>query len=280
MSDARDSALAGRPPEAPHNVMEIRTVQAPAIKVLTEALKELLTDTVLEVDATGVRIVAMDVSHVVLVHLKLAADKFEHFECPEPLQLGVNMLNLYKIIKTIGNTDTLTLYVEDGDVNHLGIRVDNPEKNSRTNYKLNLLDLDGSKISVQPSQFSSVITLMSADVQKIFRDLSQISELAEIKRIGNDLIFKSHKGDFCSQETVLSDATVRENPEADEDIRAEDAGDIIQGLFSLKYLAMFTRCSALSSTVDILLKNDFPIIFIYSVSSLGSLKLCLATSTE
>lgn len=268
-------------PQSPESqyLMEIQTVQSGAIKVLTEALKELLTDTVLEVDHTGIRIVAMDVSHVVLVHLKLHSDKFESFHCPQPMQLGVNMLNLYKIIKTISNSDMLTLYVEDGDMNHLGIRIENGEKNSRTNYKLNLLDLDGSIITVQPSQFSSVITLMSSDVQKIFRDLNQVSELVEIKRIRNDLIFKSYKGDFCSQETIISETTVRENPDADEETMNEDQGDIIQGLFALKYLVMFTRCSSLSSTVDILLKNDFPIIFMYTVSTLGSLKLCLATST-
>lgn len=260
-------------------VMELKTVQSGAFKVLTEALKELLTDTVLEIDASGLRVVAMDCSHVVLVHLKLQADKFELFKCSTPLQLGINMLNLHKIIKTIGNSDTLTLYVESGDLNHLGIKVENVEKNSRTNYKLNLLDLDGSIISVQPSQFSSVITLTSTDVQKIFRDLSQISELVEIKRVRNDLIFTSYKGDFCSQETILSDTTVRDNPDADEDVKNEAEVDIIQGLFALKYLTMFTRCSSLSSTVDILLKNDFPIIFVYSVSTLGSLKLCLATSS-
>lgn len=261
------------------NIMEIQTVQSGAFKVLIEALKELLTDTVLEVDTTGIRIVAMDVSHVVLVHLKLHAEKFESFKCDHPMQLGVNMLNLYKIIKTISNSDTLTLYVEDGDMNHLGIKVENSEKNSRTNYKLNLLDLDGSTITVQPSQFSTVITLMSSDVQKIFRDLNQVSELVEIKRIRNDLIFKSYKGDFCSQETVISETIVRDNPEADESVINEDQGEIIQGLFALKYLVMFTRCSSLSSSVDILLKNDFPVIFLYTVSSLGTLKLCLATST-
>lgn len=257
-------------------VLEIQTIQSSAIKVLTEALKELLTDTVLEVDETGIRVVAMDVSHVVLVHLKLQADKFEMYRCSQPIQLGINMLNFYKIIKTVSNSDTLTLFVEDGDMNHLGICIENAQKNSRTTYNLNLLDLDGSKISVTPSEFSSVITLPSADVQKIFRDLNQVSELVEIKRLRNDLIFRSYQGDFCSQETVISETSVRETSDPTE---LKNESDIIQGLFALKYLVMFTRCSSLSSTVDIMLKNDFPIIFMYSVASLGTLKLCLATST-
>lgn len=265
-------------PENPY-ILEIQTIQSSAVKVLTEALKELLTDTVLEVDETGIRVVAMDVSHVVLVHLKLHADKFEMYRCTQPIQLGINMLNLYKIIKTVSNSDTLTFFVEDGDMNHLGICIENAQKNSRTTYNLNLLDLDGSKITVHPSEFSSVITLPSTDVQKIFRDLNQVSELVEIKRVRNDLIFKSYQGDFCSQETVISDTNVRDTGQDIDSSETNSDSDIIQGLFAPKYLVMFTRCSSLSSTVDIMLKNDFPIIFMYGVASLGTLKLCLATST-
>lgn len=254
-------------------LMEIKTVQAGAIKVLVEALKELLTDTVIEVDSMGLRVVAMDVSHVVLVHLRLHASKFEYFSCAGPLQLGVNMLNLYKIIRTLCNSDTLTLYVEKNNVNYLGLRIDNQDKNTRTSFKLSLLDLDGSTISVQPSQFNSVITLLSTDFQKICRDMHQISDLIEIKRVGSDLIFRTHKAEACSQETIISDSRVRQNPEAEGTFEDDE---IMQGIFSLKYLTMFTRCSALSQTVDIYLKNDYPFIVVYSVASLGSLKLCCA----
>lgn len=50
----------------------------------------------------------------------------------------------------------------------------------------------------------------------------------------------------------------------------------IQGVFSLKHLVMFTKCSNLASTVFIYLRNNYPIICQYSVASLGEIKLCLA----
>ena len=37
------------------------------------------------------------------------------------------------------NNDTLTLFIEKSDVNKLGVRIENGEKNSITNYKLSLL---------------------------------------------------------------------------------------------------------------------------------------------
>jgi|UniRef100_A0A6C0BET2 proliferating cell nuclear antigen len=253
------------------NTLEIRTVQATAFKILVEALKELLTDTCIDFDETGMKIVSMDNSHIVLVHLKLDAPKFEYFHCESKITIGVNMLNLYKLIRTINSNDTLTLFIESDDLNHLGIKIENGEKNTKTTYKLNLLDLDNPKISVNPADFNYEIMLQSADFQKICRDMSNIAEVVEIKNVGNQLIL-SCKGDFCSQETVLADT---ENNSG-----SKNNNEIVQGIFNLKYLVLFTKCTNLCSTVELFLKNDYPLLIRYMVASLGEVKLCLAPQSQ
>jgi proliferating cell nuclear antigen len=267
----------------------LKTVQAVAFKVLVEALKELLTDVTIEFDATGMKILAMDTSHVVLVHLKLEASKFEVFHCDGKISVGLNMLNLHKLIKTINNNNTLSLYIDKDDVNHLGIKIENTDKNSKTSYKLNLLDLDHSDIYVDPTAFTEVVTLPSADFQKICRDMLALADLMEIRSIHNQLIF-SCKGDFCSQETVISDAAGSASgvtgaapvPGAGGGVIAgassEPSGnaEIVQGVFSIKHLVLFTKCTNLCSTLELYLKNDYPLIIRYDVSSLGSIRLALA----
>lgn len=257
-----------------HHVLELKTVQASAFKVLVEALKELLTDTCIEFDHTGVKIVAMDSSHIILVHLKLDASKFEEYHCDSKITVGVNMLNLHKLIKTINSNDTLTIFMDDGDINHLGIKIENGEKNTKTTYKLNLLDLDNTKITIEPTEFCDVITLPSTDFQKICRDMSNLSELVEIRSVNNKLIFCC-KGDFCNQETVFAD---NDNPDCNTRIsnasRKKDV--VVQGVFNLKYLVLFTKCTNLCNTVELYLKNDYPLIVKYLVASLGEIKLCLA----
>jgi proliferating cell nuclear antigen len=260
-----------------HMLLEVRTVQATAFKILVEALKELLTDTCLEFDATGIKIVAMDTSHVVLVHLRLNADKFETYQCEHRIVIGINMLHLHKLTKTINSNDTLTLFMYDTDVNHLGIRIENTEKNTRTTYMLNLLDLDNQRITIEPTEFSSVITLPSTDFQKLCRDMFNLSDVLEIKNVDRKLIF-SCKGDFCSQETVLAAETGCGGPEVGGN-GVTDKDLVIQGMFNLKFLVTFTKCTNLCNIVEIYLKNDYPLIIKYSVSSLGDIKLCLAPQT-
>jgi len=251
--------------------LEVRTMQSSAFKTLIEAIKELLTDTCIEFDETGMKIVAMDTSHIVLVHLKLAAEKFEYYHCANKIVVGVNMLNFHKLIKTVNSNDTLTLFIDSDDMNHIGIKIESNLKNSKTTYKLNLLDLDNPKISVDPAEFNSVITLPSTDFQKICRDMNNIADQVEIKNVDKQLIF-SCKGDFCNQVTVLSDH------EGVNTISNKKEGEIVQGMFSLKYLVLFTKCTNLCNTVELYLKNDYPLITKWSCASLGDLKLCLSPS--
>lgn len=253
-------------------VLEVRTVQSASIKILTEALREILNDVCIEFDDTGMKIVCLDNNHVVLIHLKLDACKFEYYHCDTKIVVGVNMLNLYKLIKTVNSSDTLTLFIEANDVNHLGIKIENGDKNTKTTYKLNLLDLDNQKINVEPAEFNTVITLPSVDFQKIIRDMNNIAETVEIKNIGNQLIL-SCKGDFCNQETILAD---NENGNSIQNKKDE----IVQGIFSLKYLVLFTKCTNLSTSVEIFLKNDYPIIVQYPVSSLGVIKMVLSPLSQ
>jgi proliferating cell nuclear antigen len=250
--------------------LEVRTVQSPPFRCLIEALKEILTDANIEFDDTGMKIIAMDASHTVLVHLKLEAKNFESYHCPNKIVLGVGMLNFFKLIKTLGNNDTLTLFIENEDQNKLGIKIENGEKNSVTRYKLNLMDLPEESISVPPATFESVITMPSVDFQKLCRDMHNIADLLEIKSVGSQLLFNC-KGDIGTAEHVIG-----ENNSGMSFLKNNNPEEIIQGIFALKHLVMFTKCTNLSNQVEIYLKNDYPLIISYGVASLGNIKLCLA----
>jgi len=253
-------------------VFEIKTIQSSIIKTLIEALKEILNDTVIEINHDCIKIVTMDNSHIILVHLKLSADKFEHYSCTKPISIGINMLNLYKIIKTVNNNDILTLFVNENNLNHLGIKIENMDKNTKTTYFLNLLDLNNEQFDIPEVQFNSVITLPSNDFQKLMRDMNNIADYVEIKNVDNKFIL-SCEGDFCNQETVLSDTDLVI-------INNGDPNDIIQGNFNLKYLVLFTKCTNLSNNVELFLRNDYPLIIKYNVASLGEVKLCLSPQSE
>ncbi len=267
-------------------LLNIKTIQSSAFRILIEALKEILTDANMEFDKTGLKIIRMDLTHTVLVHLKLSADDFEYYYCERektnPLVVGVNMIFLFKLIRTIGNDDTLHLYIEKANQGVLGIIIENSEKNSVTKYKLNLMDLDEEYFTIPNTVFDSVITLPSSDFQKIVKDINNLSSDIEIKSITNEngsrLIF-SCKGDFAEQETIIGE-TQDGIVFSKLDENAENNFSIVQGVFSAKHLVSFCKCTNLCNSIEIYLKNDYPLILKYTCASLGSIKLCLAPKLE
>jgi proliferating cell nuclear antigen len=254
------------------NILEIKTVQASAFRILVEALKEILTDANFECDETGIKMIAMDSSRTVLVHLKLQADKFESYMCKEKRVLGISMINLFRIIKTMNNNDTLTLFLEKEKDSVLGIRIENSEKNTTSTFYLNLMDLHVDNIQIPSVEFESVITMPSTDFQKIIRDMHNYADLIDIKSVEDHLIF-SCNGDFCSQETIIGETDSGMNF-----AKNKKPDEIIQGEFALKHLVLFGKCTNLCNSIQMFLKNDYPLVIKYTVASLGEIKLCLAPS--
>jgi proliferating cell nuclear antigen len=252
-------------------LLNIKTIQAPIFKQVIDALKDILTDVNLEVDDSGLKIVAMDNTNIVLIHMKLDADKFEEYFCEKKMYIGVCMLKLHMLIKTIGTNDLMSLYVRKDDPSILGIKIINNDKNVETNYKLSTLDIDILNIEIPPVDFHTIITMPSSYLQKIIRDMHNLADYIEIRNVAEQLVL-SCKGDFCTQDTILG----IEKSQNIKISKNDNTHEIIQGVFSLKYLTIFTKCTNLCSNVEIYLKNSYPIILRYSIASLGEIKLCLS----
>ena len=262
--------------EFPNNVLTIKTVQIAPFRILMTALKDILLETNITFKKDGMRIINMDKSHTILAHLLLPAENFEFYECKQDKSIiGVNMFHLFKLINTIDNDDTLTLYIEnydysDGVTSYLGMKFENGDIKQCKTQKLRLIEPDTEELEVPDVTFSSVINLPSSDFQKIIRDLSCISDKLEIKSIGNELIFKC-AGQFATAEIhrVETDGSMKF-------LVIEDESKIIQGEFSLKNLGYFIKCTNLCSQIEMYLENDLPLVVKYNVASLGTIKLCLS----
>ena len=105
-----------------NNRLEITTVQSSAIRILFESLKDVLTDVNIHANSQGIKIMSMDGSKSAIVHVKLLASQFEKFECSNPVVMGVNMLSLFKILKSIKNNDVISFLVTE-DTTKLIIKI-------------------------------------------------------------------------------------------------------------------------------------------------------------
>lgn len=255
----------------------IKTVQIQPIRNVFTAIKDILSDSTITFTKEGLKIINFDKTHTILVNVFLEASKFELFICkPDKIVICANTLHLFKVISTMSNDDTLTMYIDkadyhDGVVSHLGLQYDNGDIKQCYNQKLRLIEPDTEELVLPDISYTTIINLPSTDFQKIIRDLNCISDRIEIKSVGNDLIF-SCEGAFASAKIYRS-----EHDGYMEFVqKPDDASVVIQGEFSLKSLSQFIKCTPLCNSIEMYIDNNLPLIVQYSVASLGSIFLALA----
>jgi proliferating cell nuclear antigen len=248
-------------------ILEVQTVQSGALRVLCEVLKETLNDVNMIFDQTGLKIMAMDGSMVALIYLHLEAENFEHYVCENKIQVGLNMLSFFKLMKTVTNNDIVTLFIEERKEHELGIIITNADKNSTTTFYLKMLDIDEIEIRMPEVELDAIVTMPSNEFQRICRDMLNISDTITIKSENNLLCFECN-GDYASQKTHIGEAT--------HGLSFTKNIKVVNGTYSLKYINLFTKSTNLSNSVMLYLKTDYPLMLKYNVANLGEITFCLA----
>ena len=226
----------------------------------------------------GLKIMTVDPSKTLLIQVKLDSKKFSSvFKCrPPSYDICVSLVQLYKLLKSLEKDDILTISVDDDDEQHVVLKVDNQEKNCESTYRLKMMDLDKKTYKIPPIAVDAVITLDAVEFHKICREMNNIAEFVEIKVTPNSLTY-SCKGDTAERSTTyyLGENGIK--------IKfTNNKNTIIQGIFELKYLVLFTKCANLCSNmnIQIFMKNSYPLCIRYTVATLGKILLCLAPVDE
>jgi proliferating cell nuclear antigen len=237
-----------------------------------EMLKDVLHDCNLVFDGNGIKCLQMDNNSNVIVSVKLNSTSFEEYYCKRRFVAGINVGNMFRLLKSIGQSDTLIMKVTENNSNVMFMNIENFDKAMKSTFELNLLDIDEANLSIPVASFDVVLTMPSLDLQRVCRDLSVLSETIEVISRDKKLILRA-EGDFAKQQVELGE---KDNGLyfANETETARQTE--IKSKYSLKYLNLFSKANVLCSTVDIYLKNDFPMILSYTVASLGRLLFAVA----
>ena len=189
-------------------ILELKTTQTTAIKVLSDTLNSLLSDvnfvfypqifcnnlSAEKKQFGGLEIKEVNKTGTILIYTKLDADKFDYYNYnydKSKLILGLNLNNLLKCLKCMSNFDTMTWQVDSDDMNKLVIILESSERKEKKIFKLNLMDLEEEKYEIEPIEFPFSITMPSQDFHKYCKDMSSTTDKIELMCTKNKVIFFS-----------------------------------------------------------------------------------------
>jgi proliferating cell nuclear antigen PCNA len=286
-------------------ILEVVTTNAGAIRTLFEALKDILNEANLEFIAPqpnkfgGIKLTAINKQKTCLINMKLKASNFAKFDIKKPKHsVGVELNSFFKYIRMLEASDTLTFYVDQDRDSELGIQVSNAQKGTLVNMNFKTMEISSKQYDIKDTVFPTQITMESQSFHKLCRELSGISDKVTITNHKSKMIFsvKGESGDIDYIFSGEQDNNVRvkkgknhlnaENAEQEVNNEVDEPGEefkpdeIIKGKFELKNLAMFSKCASLCTTIDILMKNNYPLLVRYIVPSKGNILFCLTPSKD
>ena len=266
-------------------IVKLVTFQSSHIKTMIDTLNCLVSDCNITFHPKssnkfgGVSIKELNKTQSILIHCKLDANQFDHFEYnsdKDSITIGINLSNLLKCLKCMCNADSMTWIIDDNDINKLVMILEH--KMEIKKFSINLMDLDYTDYNIDQVDFPYRFNALTQHFQRWCKDMAGCSDKLDLK-VTEDYVQFGGTGDASDFEFTIPHCKDPNNPEGlfitknfEMDV------EMVQGLFEVKYLSIFTKCTSLSERLNVFLNNEYPLIIEYPVASLGLLKLVLSPS--
>ena len=230
-------------------LVEIETGQPGNLKAVFGVLKEQISEANIDITPDHIEILQMDPTHIVVAHVQLRASNFEKYYCKKPIKIGIDVVNLTKVLKGVGSKDILTLFVEDpnerslnhpigddSEVTHpFGLLIESPEKGQTSTVYIDTLDVNEDELVVPDLDYPYHIYMPSSDLQSIVNNLKNMGgDIIRLLYVKDSLSFYT-KGEIGRFETKRSQTTKPESSlKIQKNITEEDDCSIIEMFVKLQ----------------------------------------------
>ncbi len=233
-----------------------------------KTISDLISEGLFQLTEEGVRLVAADPAMVALVDFNIEKDVFESFELEKDEKVGLNLENLYSILRRANSGDTITFEVREDD-SKFYITM---EDSSTREFSLPILNLSEDDIPDTESldQFKMTSNLETTVLESAIKDAMVVGDSVTVSSTGSNLRIES-KGD---QSNV--NFNIEKGSEGVMDIEGSEASS----MFSLDYLSSMVKAKKLSDNVELKLGNDFPMRLNFEVPEKARLSFVLAPRIE
>lgn len=249
------------------------------IKAIIDILKDLITDANLCFKKDEVSIVQMDPERVVAVSASINQIFSYQREGDEDLMIGVNMQNLYKILRGVNKNNVLKMEIMENTKNVLKITIENLVNETISTTSLYSLDIPKEQPSIPMFTYDAVLRMPTLDFVKTIKDLSHGSKKITITATRQQYPHLSYltlstKGDVYVYTTSIS-------------ICPSEGGlewlsfmeDKVHGQFFSRYIEKFGK-PQISKTIELSMKKSGTLCLSYPEMEIGSLSMIIAPISQ
>lgn len=237
-------------------------------KTCVGTMVNLIEEAAFKFTPEGIKMKAMDPSHVALVDFELPAAAFVEYNVKQPVVLGINLTEMNKLVSRAKPDDELILELDE-ERNRLDLTFRGA---STRRLSLPLIDVGETELPEPKLQFTATAEVLAGVLQDGLKD-------AEI--VGDNVRFElSDNGFFISAESDKGTAELKLG-KGDKALVKLNVKQPARAMFNIKYLSDMTKSTGSTDTMVINLGTDLPIQIDFLVAEgKGRLRLLLAPRIE
>ena len=225
-------------------------------KDIFKSISNIVDEVVLECDSEGMRLNALDRSHITFINLELKASLFDEYVCDVPEKLNIDTNEFNKVLKKCKTSDILKLSVDESNVIVIF------EGDATRKFNLQLIDLEYE--SATPPMIEHPVTLnIPTEVLK--------NALSDMELFSDNLTF-TVTPDYLliSTDGSSGDAEVSY-------IHGENVSEVCKSKFNIDKIKAMMEADSLSEQCELGLGEDIPLELTFKlVTGDGELSFLLA----
>ena len=167
-------------------VLRLTMAEAKTLRNILTSLSALVDEACITADEDGLKVKAMDPSHVAMVDFEWSKSAFEEFELDKPTTIGLNLEEALKLLRRAGD-ENLELNFDES--------VGKLEMNLTGRYKRRLviptLQLTGEEIPPLKIEFDVVAKITSSCLTKTVADAATVSDILKFKATTDKLVMEA-----------------------------------------------------------------------------------------
>lgn len=237
-------------------------------KDMISAISTLIDEANFTLNPEGIKLRAMDPSHVAMVDFELPNTVFDEYACEEPARLGININEMLKLLRRARKDESIELSLKEE-----GARLSIVIKNRYTRtFSMSTLDIVREEVPTPKVTFNAKARVTTACLRDVLDDASTVSDYVRLEMEPERLVV-SATGDLGSVAIEIS----------------KDSGEVLglevkegaRANFSLNYLSEMVKAgSAVSEVATVEFSTDMPIRMNFEMPQQGHLQYYLAPRIE
>lgn len=270
-----------------NNVVEFAVTRAHIMKNLLETVRYIVDDANLVFTKDSIKVTRCNDSQTVFIFVRLRTNEADHYwfdPNADEFVVGVDILKLHRVLKTINANDLLSIRVHRQNPKEFSVEAYScGDSTFKSNFIFRPFESTSARIELPKLTYKTKLAINAARLQKAVRDLENLGvHFVQIQCVDNQLMIKSFQGGIVQQCTTFEGTKVSDDSEEDDSFGVSEAGpsELYSGVFHLKPLTYCTRSTALNETINIYLQNNIPLLLEYPVASFGYLRCLLFGATE